>query len=152
MAVGAGAVELVAASASAPSGAVAVRGHSSGMGGLDASRGTVRVRTDGLLGTVVDGALTAQLLLWDPVGFTTGDWRAGTLGVSTLLTHRWHATSWHGNNWQGNNWQGNNWQGNNWQGNNWQGTWSGSTSSEGTRSEDAYGEAWLGAAWYGLWG
>jgi len=152
MAVGSGTVDLVAASASAPSGTVAARRHSSGMGGLDASRGSVQVRTNGLLGTVVDGALTAQLLLWDPAGFTTGDWRTGTLGTSALLSHRWHATSWHGNNWQGNNWQGNNWQGNNWQGNNWQGAWSGATTSEGAPSDDAYGEAWLGAAWYGLWG
>jgi hypothetical protein len=111
------------------------------MGSLDASRGTVRVRTDDPLGTVLDGSLTAQMLLWDPVGFTTGHWDSPTTGAPTILLHRWYRTTWYGNNWHGNNWHGNNWHGN----------WEGSTSSDGTRSADRYGAPWLGAAWLGLW-
>jgi serine protease AprX len=147
LAVGAGVVDLAAAAGSAPGAVSREHPRSSGMGSLDASRGSVHVGTTGLSGTVLDGALTAQLLLWDPIGYSTGDWGSGTLGTSTLLAHRWHATTWHGNNWNGNNWQGNNWQGNN-----WHGAWSGSTTSKGDSSEEAYGEPWLGAAWYGLWG
>jgi serine protease AprX len=140
-AVGAGGVDLAAAAGANSAGPVAGRGHSSGLGSLDASRGSVRVRTDGLFGTVLDGSLTAQMLLWDPVGFTTGDWGAPTIGAPTTVLHRWHGTTWYGNNWHGNNWHGNNWHGD----------WEGATSSDGSRSADRYGEAWLGAAWLGLW-
>ena len=153
-AVGAGGVDLLRASAAGPVAAAVPQERSSGRGALDLSRGTVRVRTDDPARTLLDGLLTAQLVLWDPVGFTTGDWGAATLpGLSpTLVPRPWHATSWEGNNWQGNNWQGNNWQGNNWQGNNWQGTWSGSTAGDGSRTDESYGTPLLGAAWYGLWG
>ena len=144
--VGAGAVDLAAAAGARGAGPVADRSHSSGLGSLDASRGNVKVRTDGILGTVLDGSLTAQMILWDPVGFTTGDWDAPTVDAPTTVLHRWHGTTWYGNNWQGNNWHGNNWHGNN-----WHGDWEGATSSDGTRSADRYGEPWLGAAWLGLW-
>jgi serine protease AprX len=153
-AVGAGAVDLVRASSAGQAPPAAALERSTGRGSLDSSRGTVEVRADDPAATVLDASLTAQLLLWDPVGFTTGDWGAGTAVVpsSTLVPGTWYATTWHGNNWQGNNWQGNNWQGNNWQGNNWQGTWSGSTTDGGSRTEETYGLPWFGAAWYGLWG
>ena len=140
-AVGAGAADLAAAVGAGGGGPVADPGRSSGLGSLDASRGTVRVRTDDLLGTVLDGSLTAQMLLWDPVGFTTGLWESPTTGAPTILLHRWYRTTWYGNNWHGNNWHGNNWHGD----------WEGSTSSDGTRSADRYGAPWLGAAWLGLW-
>jgi serine protease AprX len=147
MAVGAGSIDLPAASGAGAQARLAPLGRSSGLGPLHLSRGNVRVRTDSLLGTVLgDLPLTAQLLLWDPIGFTTGDWRADTWRSTSFVLNRWYRTSWHGNNWQGNNWQGNNWQGNN-----WQGDWQGSTSPEGPRPGDHYGRPWLGAAWYGLW-
>ena len=147
LAVGAGLVDVLAAAGSTSSPEAAERGHSSGLGALDASRGNVLVRSDDLFGTVLDSTLTAQLLLWDPVGFTTGGWDSESLAASSLLVHRWRTTTW-----QGNSWQGNSWQGNSWQGNSWQGDWSGATDADGDSSDDEYGEAWLGAAWYGLWG
>ena len=146
LAVGAGAVDLAAAAASDGPPSTVGLGHSSGRGRLDLSRGRVRAKARDPLGTVLDGSLTAQLLLWDPIGFTTGDWDSETSGASTVALSGWYATSWHGNNWQGNNWQGNNWQGNN-----WQGDWEGATAADGSRFADTYGAPWLGAAWLGLW-
>jgi serine protease AprX len=145
-AVGSGTVDLPAAAGWAGAPPVTGLARSSGRGSLDASRGGVRVRTDDPVGVVLSGSLTAQMLLWDPVAFTTGDWTAPPTGASTTLLHRWHGTTWYGNNWQGNNWQGNNWQGNN-----WQGDWEGATSADGSRSTDVYGRPWLGAAWLGAW-
>ncbi|MDQ3385115.1 MAG: S8 family peptidase [Actinomycetota bacterium] len=142
LAVGAGLVDLAAADGSTSAPTTVDRAHSSGLGRLDASRGSVRVRSDDLLGTVLDSTLTAQLLLWDPAGFTTGGWDSETMATSSLLVHRWRTTTWQGNSWQGNSWQGNSWQGD----------WSGATTADGGSSDDEYGKAWLGAAWYGLWG
>ena len=114
---------------------------STGLGSLNASRGTVRVRTTNLIGTVLNGVLTAQLLLWDPIGFTTGEWDASTWRVSTWALNRWYATRWFGDDWQGDIFQGNNWHGD-WQGSTWNGQ---------RMTSDTYGKPWKGAAWYGLW-
>jgi serine protease AprX len=114
--------------------------QSTGLGSLSASRGTVRVRTNDLLGTVLDGVLTAQLLVWDPVAFTTGNWDASTWPLSAWALHRWYETQWFGDDWQGDIFQGNNWHGD----------FEGSTRN-GQRTPDTYGRPWKGAAWYGLW-
>ena len=138
-AVGVGEVDLVRASTAVEAPPVTTLSRSSGRGALDLSRGTVRVHTDDPVWTLLDASLTAQLALWDPVGFTTGDWGAPTIPAlsPTMVPRRWYATGWAGNNWQGNNWQG---------------TWSGSTTEDGSRTDDSYGLPWFGAAWYGLWG
>ncbi|MGH9179536.1 MAG: hypothetical protein ACRD0N_13405, partial [Acidimicrobiales bacterium] len=99
----------------------------------------VRVRTvttDGLLGTVlgtvISGSYTAQLLLWDPIGFTTGIWAPATWYTSTFYLVGWQAVTWEGSKWQGSKWQGSKWQG---------------------QSDPAstYGSKWQGSDWYGAW-
>ncbi|MGQ0521266.1 MAG: S8 family peptidase [Actinomycetota bacterium] len=113
--------------------------RSSGMGSLDASRGTVRVRTlgggdllGGGLGTVVSGSYTAQLLLWDPIGFTTGTWVPATWYTSNFYLSTWQAVTWEGTKWQGTKWQGTKWQG-------------------GADPAATYGTKWQGSDWYGAW-
>ena len=137
--VGAGVVQAADA-LSAPAG-VANQGleRSNGMGSLDASRGTVRVRTvtsGGLLGsalgTVISGSYTAQLLLWDPIGFTTGVWLPTTWYTSTFYLVGWQAVTWEGSRWQGSRWQGSRWQGN-------------------VDNSSTYGSRWQGSDWYGAW-
>ncbi|HVM01569.1 MAG TPA: S8 family peptidase [Acidimicrobiales bacterium] len=138
MEVGAGIVQADDA-LSAPAG-VANQGldRSTGMGDLDASRGNVRVSTVdcGLLGcvvgTVVGGSYTAQLLLWDPVGFTTGDWSQSSWYASSSYLAGWKAVTWHGTKWQGTKWQGTKWQG-------------------GEDATVTYGTKWQGSDWYGAW-
>ena len=139
MEVGAGIVQADDALA-APAG-VANQGlqRSNGMGSLDASRGTVRVRTvtnggllGSILGTVISGSYTAQLLLWDPIGFTTGIWAPTTWYTSSAYLVGWQAVTWEGGKWQGGKWQGGKWQG-----------------IEDTTT--TYGGKWQGSAWYGAW-
>ena len=135
MSVGAGVIDAGAARAAAPGLANQGLERSNGMGSLQASRGTVRVRTQGqfgLLGTVVSGLQTAQLLLWDPVGFTTGSWSAPTWYLSAWSLAGWNAVSWQGSKWQGSKWQGSKWQG----------------QSDPT---SLYGSKWQGSDWYGAW-
>jgi serine protease AprX len=132
MAVGSGMVD-VAGSFFAPSG-LANQGveRSSGLGSLDLSRGSVQVQANDPMRTVVTGALTAQLILWDPVAYTGTEWTGAN----------WYASSWAGANWYGANWYGANWYGANWYGANWYGEVDGA---------NWYGANWYGANWYGAW-
>jgi serine protease AprX len=132
--------------------------RSRGAGSLAASRGSLSLRLDDLAGTLLTGRQTAQLLLWDPVGWTTGSWTPTTWYTSAHGALGWNTASWAdstggttGNDWVGNNWVGNNWVGNNWVGNNWVGNnWVGS-SWYGTHDERDYGRTGPGSASYGAW-
>jgi serine protease AprX len=132
--VGAGVVDAYTAAVAPPAGSANGNNPaSSGLGVLDLSRGSVRVATTGLSPVVVSGLLTAQLVLWDPVGFLTGDWSATTWYVSVWYLSPWRAVQWWGSNWEGSNWEGSQWYGN-FHGSSW------------------YGSNWEGSAWYGAWG
>src|SRR5688572_1517842 len=105
MAVGAGEVDAYAAAFTAPAGVANVGlGRSSGLGSLDASRGTTNVVFQDPAQTLASGLLTAQLLLWDPALFLL-PWSPLTWYASPA-----HLARWYGSNWQGSNWQGSNWQ------------------------------------------
>ena len=132
-AVGSGMVDAYAAALAPPVGS-ANQGlsRSTGTGSIDASRGTVRVRLDDPTSTVLTGALTAQLLLWDPVGYATGEWSESAFYASTWSVNRFYRTTWYGSNWQGSNWQG--------------------STFYGQPSPNFYGSNWQGSAWYGAWG
>jgi serine protease AprX len=133
-AVGSGLVDAYASALAAPPGVANQRlARSSGRGSLDGSRGTMQVSLDNPARTVLAGAETAQLLLWDPVGYTTGDWSAATWAVSPWSTTPWLRTAWYGIDWAGHNWEG--------------------CSRSGTHESDCfYGHNWEGSAWYGAWG
>jgi hypothetical protein len=136
MAVGAGVVDAEAAAYSAPPG-VANQGlaRSNGRGSLALSRGSVQVRTDGLLGTVLGpvlgATLTAQLLLWNPGGYTGAPWVPSDWYLSTWEIHRWNRVTWYGNDWPGSKWRGSTWQ--------------------GQGQDESYGSPLPGSAWYGAW-
>ena len=135
MTVGAGVLDVNAARTAGAGVANVGLDRSNGTGSLALSRGTVKVRTQGLfglLGVVLGATQTAQLLVWDPLGFTTGNWNAPA----------WYTSSWYLAGWYAVNWEGSKWQGSKWQGSKWQGQ-SDSTSS--------YGSKWQGSDWYGAW-
>lgn len=130
-AVGRGMVDAYAAAFRASSG-LANQGlsKSSGRGSLDASRGAVRVSPDGGQ-TVLAGLQTAQLVTWDPFGYTTGSWTESTWWLSAFYLLPWVQTSWYGDNWEGDNWEG---------------------CTGGTIQNDcSYGGSFMGSAWYGAW-
>ena len=115
--------------------------HSTGRGSLALSRGSVLVRADDPLGTLLTGRQTAQLLLWDPVGFTARDWTPAAWYTSVNALAGWNSARWT-STWDGHNWTGHNWTGHNWTGSSWYGT-----------HEDAssYGRSGDGSASYGAW-
>jgi serine protease AprX len=136
MAVGSGVVDVNAAAFSAPAG-LANQGlaRSNGQGSLALSRGSVQVQTDDLLGTVLGPTLgvtlTAQLLLWNPGGYTNAPWVPSNWYLSTWEIYRWNRVQWYGNDWPGRKWRGSSWY--------------------GQESEESYGSSLAGSAWYGAW-
>ena len=132
MVVGAGVIDAYRATFTAPAG-LANQGvaRSSGLGSIDASRGTVQVSSTDPAQTVVSGTLTAQLLLWDPL-VLTAPWTGSS----------WYGSSWYGSSWYGSSWYGSSWYGSSWYGSSWYGQMDGSS---------WYGSSWYGSSWYGAW-
>jgi len=136
MAVGNGVVDADAAGFSAPAGS-ANQGlaRSNGQGSLALSRGSVQVQLDDPLGTVLGpvlgATLTAQLLLWNPTGYTGLPWVPSNWYLSTWEVHRWNRVTWYGNDWPGFKWRGSSWY--------------------GQEQNDSYGSSLPGSAWYGAW-
>jgi serine protease AprX len=105
--VGAGVVDAYAAVVAPPAGlANAGAPRSTGLGGLDLSRGGVRVNTDGVPSVIISGLLTAQDVTWDPIGFVVGDWSASTWYLSLWYLFPWSQVDWYGSNWENESWQG----------------------------------------------
>jgi serine protease AprX len=135
--VGAGEIDAQAAALSPPQG-LANQGltRSTGLGGIHLSRGSVSVRAGGLNGTVLSAVvgvtLTAQLLVWDPLGYTTGNWSTASWYLSTYFLAPWYPTEWEAYSWHDGGWTGSTWFGQRY-------------------PNDRYGSPWDGAAWYGLW-
>jgi serine protease AprX len=135
-AVGAGVVDVNAAAFSAPAG-LANQGlaRSNGQGSLALSRGSVQVQLDNPLGTVLGpvlgATLTAQLLLWNPGGYTGIQWVPSNWYLSTWEVNRWYRVSWYGNDWPGYKWRGSSWY--------------------GAQEDESYGSSLPGSAWYGAW-
>jgi serine protease AprX len=132
MAVGAGLADPYDALAAPPGLANQGVARSNGLGSLDLSRGSVRVQANAPVRTVVSGALTLQLLLWDPVVYTAGAWSGSS----------WYGSSWYGSSWYGSSWYGSSWYGSSWYGSSWYGQPTGSS---------WYGSSWYGSSWYGAW-
>jgi serine protease AprX len=136
MAIGAGVVDANAAAFSAPAG-LANRGlaRSNGQGSLALSRGSVQVKADDPLGTVLGpvlgATLTAQLLLWNPGGYTGVPWVPSNWYLSTWEVNRWNRVTWYGNDWPGYKWHGSSWY--------------------GQGQDESYGSSLPGSAWYGAW-
>jgi serine protease AprX len=141
MTVGFGEVDAAAAALNPPAGSAnAGVLRSNGTGSLQASRGHVEVQTVGSM-TVVNGLLTAQLLLWDPTGYLVS-WNPMSWYVSTWELTPWLPVAWSANDWPGRNWGGRNWGGGDWEGSIW----------GGDRMSRTYGIPIEGSIWYGAWG
>jgi serine protease AprX len=132
MAVGAGVVDAYGA-VRAPAG-VANQNvpRSNGLGSLDLSRGSVQVVLNDPGQTLVSGQLTAQLLLWNPVVYTTGVWTPLTWDVSSVAASRWYASRWYASRWYASRWYASRWYGQ-------------------VDASRWYGAEWYGSASYGAW-
>jgi serine protease AprX len=130
--------------------------RSTGLGSLEASRGSVNLEKDDvplqgeqdIFGHPFDSAAMAAL---EAAGnsWSGGVWNGNEWTGNSWAGDRWSAVLWTGNEWTGNEWTGNEWTGNEWTGNEWTGNeWTGNewTGNEWTGNEWANG-AWSSASW-----
>jgi serine protease AprX len=129
MAVGTGLVDAYRAAFAAPAG-TANQGltRSNGRGTLYASRGSIRMTVNdpdsGNIGVLLGPLLTAQLILWDPLGWTLSNWNRDTWYSTGWATSRWVPLDWYGSDWPGSNWRNDYiWYGSSWHGSAWYGAW-----------------------------
>lgn len=111
--------------------------RSDGLGSLGDSRGSLLMQFDDPLGTVLGGRQTAQLLLWDPLGYTTRSWTPSTWYTSVHGTVGWNTASWAGGGFVGHDWTGHDWTGSSWYGQH--------------EDSSSYGRKGAGSASYGAW-
>ncbi|NNE11451.1 MAG: S8 family serine peptidase [Ilumatobacter sp.] len=131
--------------------AVQVHGTSSGLGSLEAARGTHHVgdENDQLTGEVTAYGETWAPLTWAPASsagtawsgqiYIDGTWNGGTWAGASWSGASWSGASWSGASWSGASWSGASWSGASWSGASWSGaSWSGASWS---------GASWSGASW-----
>jgi serine protease AprX len=95
-----------------------------GLGSLDASRGSAHVYAD-LNGDGVADLVTGEI---DVLGnsWSGNSWSGNSWSGNEWSAYVWDGNSWSGNSWSGNSWSGTSWSANSWSGNSWSGnTWSG---------------------------
>ena len=128
---------------------------STGMGSLEASRGTVETVgkcsaldhaqrvLDPAKPCLIEGDETASGEQFDNEEYTGADW-AGTSWYEsqwdddvTVAGTSWYGTSWYGTSWYGTSWYGTSWYGASWEG--------------GSDTTTKYGDPAAGGAWYGAW-
>jgi serine protease AprX len=117
-----------------------------GLGTLEASRGSYHVGSDG---DQLTGEVTAFGGAWNPAAHslaqaTDTSWTDQRWTGSTWSSGTWSGSTWSGSTWSGAAWSGSTWSGSTWSGSTWSGsTWSGSTWSGSTWS----GSTWSGSTW-----
>jgi serine protease AprX len=122
--------------------------RSTGLGSLEAARGTQHV-SDG------DVELTGEQQVlgpfdarrWAPASAAFTAWTGGIWAGGELTGSCWCDTSWSGKSWSGKSWSGKSWSGEAWSGKSWSGkSWSGDSWSGKSWS----GTSWTGKSWSGL--
>jgi serine protease AprX len=169
---GNGLVDLKRARQAATPDAVQSWPRATGLGSLDAARGSSALDFDG---TVLQGEVDVRGQAWDPQtwaagaaagstwsggssagsGWQPGAWNGQEWYVSGLdgevpsLT--WSGRTWAGRTWASLTWSGRTWAGRTWAGDSWTGrTWAGVTWSGRTWAGRTWaGRTWAGAVWSG---
>ncbi|MET7422670.1 S8 family serine peptidase [Dactylosporangium sp. NPDC005555] len=149
LAQGAGQLDIAAA-VQAPTPVASTQTYlpATGLGSLEASRGTSHV-ADPDTGTELTGEFDIMGQAWTPAGWaqvcTTGAaWSGDTWNGRTWSGRTWSGSNWAGRTWSGRTWSGAVWDGRTWSGRTWSGrTWSGRTWSGRTWS----GQAWSASDW-----
>jgi serine protease AprX len=151
---GAGQLDIAeAATLSPPSTAKQLWPQATGLGSLEAARGTSHV-ADSVTGVELVGERDIFGMPWVPVtwvaaartgrAWTGGTWNgsvwSGQAFTSTSWTSRaWVVVAWTGRSWAGRSWAGDAWSGRSWNG----GTWTGRSWASGTWA----GRSWAGRSW-----
>ncbi len=112
--------------------------RSTGLGSLEAARGSQHVVVDGV---ALKGEVTAFGTAWDAEAWVD----MSTLGAS------WTGASWTGASWTGASWTGASWTGASWTGASWTGaSWTGASWTGASWTGASWtGASWTGASWTG---
>ena len=135
---------------------------STGLGSLDAARGSIDVWVETPAGSVaLDGEVTAQtspdaidplnplgLVAYDPVQFTSTGWDATRWNATRWNTEEWMATRWNGAEFEATRWNGTRWNGTRWNNTDWDATRWNDTDWDATRwNATRWNSAWYAVAW-----
>jgi serine protease AprX len=147
---GAGELNVAAASRAAVPSARQTWQRSTGLGSLEAARGTQHV-ADG------DVELRGEqdvLGPWDPDAWAPASsngtaWVGGSWNGRDWTGPCWCADSWTGDTWAGRSWAGRSWAGRSWAGRSWAGrSWAGrSWAGDGWAGRSWAGRSWAGLSW-----
>ncbi|MDQ1687472.1 MAG: serine protease AprX [Frankiaceae bacterium] len=142
---GSGRINLAQATTSDPGPATWQSPSSSGLGSIEASRGSAHVQTScGGTQTVIQGEMDVRCEAWNGSQWTGSQWTGSQWTGSQWTGSQWTGGTWTGASWQGSAWTGSQWTGSQWTGSQWTGSqWTGSqwTGSQWTGSQ------WTGAKW-----
>jgi len=135
---GAGELNLTKAAATALPTSTQTWPWSTGLGSIDASRGTDRLSVNGV---TLSGA---QDIFGAP-------FNSAVMAAAQALGIAWTGGTWNGRSWSGSAWSGRSWSGRSWSGNDWSGrSWSGGSWSTGSWSGGSWsGSTWSGRSWAG---
>jgi serine protease AprX len=154
IATGAGQLDIAeAATLSIPLNAMQGFAAATGLGTLEAARGTSHV-ADGATGVVLTGERDIFGAAWTPtvwtkvsgngIAWSGGTWNGRVWAGTAYTGTSWATVTWNTAVWTGTNWAGRAWTGSNWTGRAWTSTgWTGRAWTSGTW----LGRAWTGRAW-----
>ena len=132
---GAGMIDLKKLRTTPTPDAVQTHPVSTGLGSLDASRGSSRLSDDGV---ALEGEFDIFGNPWDAKSWSAKSWSGES----------WSGGEWNGKSWSGSSWSGKSWSGTSWATTTWlQDSWSGKSWSEASWS----GKSWSGKSWSGEW-
>jgi serine protease AprX len=146
---GEGLIDLVAAKDSNTPSAVQSFKVSTGLGSLEASRGSVHVEVNG---RAVRGEVDVRGRSFNAREVARGlrdqvNWRGMSWSGMSWSGMSWSGMSWSGMSWSGMSWSGMSWSGMSWSGMSWSGmSWSGMSWSGMSWS----GMSWSGMSWSGM--
>ena len=116
----------------------AIQNHavSTGLGSLDAARGSARITDEGV---VLEGEIDVFGNAWDAASWAAKSWSGSA----------WTGGTWNGKSWTGSSWSGKSWSGKSWSAIDWlQGSWSGeSWSGKSWSSKSWSGKSWSSDQW-----
>jgi serine protease AprX len=124
-----------------------------GVGSIDAARGTrIELYDDDVL---LDGEIDVMGMPWN-----ARSWAAAAAGLRSWSGGWWNGSEWTGSSWDpagsaGPSWSGRTWTGRSWTGHSWSGrSWTGRSWTDATWTGRSWtGRSWTGRSWTGrTWG
>ena len=150
---GKGRISFAAATAANPGPAQQQTYAGTGLGSIEASRGSVHVQADcGQDGTYeeIRGEIDVFCNRWDAAAWTGSQWSGTQWSGAQWNGTQWSGSQWNGTQWSGTQWAGAQWNGTQWVDVSWNGTQWGGAQWNGTQWG---GAQWSGAQWNGTqWG